>query len=257
MRDFMIAAVAAAALSSGSASAADIAARPYTKAPALAQVYNWTGFYIGGHVGYASSDIDYTFLAPSWYGPAAGNFGYSMDGAVAGGHIGYNWQTGAWVFGLEGSASWTDVKQGDVVSPFFPLTDRFSSRLEWMATVTPRLGYAFNNWLFYAKGGVAFASIKARIQDNVTLGGDFNERTTTQTGWTIGGGLEYAFAPNWILGVEGNYYDFGTFNVNQQSLLNSGAPAGVFSNHDVNTQMWSVLGRISYKFGSPAVIAKN
>jgi outer membrane immunogenic protein len=116
-----------------------------------------------------------------------------------------------------------------------------------VSTVTPRLGYAANNWLLYAKGGVAFGEISTRIQDTL----DFNSRRDTRVGWTVGAGLEYAVTPNWIVGVEGNYYDFGTLNVNQESrLLATGAPAGVFSNHDVDVQAWSVLGRISYKFGA-------
>src|SRR5438309_3946885 len=107
------------------ASAADLAARPYTKAPpAMVEVWNWTGFYIGGNAGYSwgrgSTDVSYfNTLTGVPIVPPAGSIlgaGYDMNGAIAGGQIGYNWQSSNWVFGLEADAQWSDEKGRGVFS---------------------------------------------------------------------------------------------------------------------------------------------
>jgi len=240
------------AASAMSASAADLAARPYTKAPAPAVVaYDWSGFYIGLHAGYASSDPRFDFVTAGHYNLVPGNsFGFGADGFMGGGHAGYNWQRSNFVFGLEGSVSYTDLR-GNAISPFFPASDTFHTKQEWIATVTPRLGVTSGAWLFYVKGGVAFTELRTRIQDTF----DYNERNETKTGWTVGGGVEWMVSPNWIVGVEGNYYDFGnccgglTFN----RALATNAVLGSSSNHSTRFDDWSVLGRVSYKFGSPVV----
>lgn len=252
MKKIALAVVAATVLSAGAASAADLAARPYTKAPPpVAAVYNWTGFYIGAHAGYTWGDTRFDFATAGHYNNVPGDsFGFGTDGFMGGGHAGYNWQTGNFVFGLEGSISYTDLN-GNAISPYFPATDTFHTKQEWIATVTPRLGFASGAWLFYVKGGVAFTELRTRIQDTF----DYNERSDTKAGWTVGGGVEWMVSPNWIVGVEGNYYDFGSCcGGNTQSLvLATNAPAGVFSNHDTRFDNWSVLGRVSYKWGGPVV----
>ena len=235
-----------------SASAADLAARPYTKAPAPAVVaYDWSGFYIGLHAGYASSDPRFDFADFGHYNLAPGNsFGFGANGFMGGGHAGYNWQSSNFVFGLEGSISYTDLRRS-AISPFFPATDTFHTKQEWIATVTPRIGVTSGAWLFYVKGGVAFTELRTRIQDTA----DYNERNENKTGWTVGGGVEWMMAPNWIVGVEGNYYDFGHccggFSFNRSLATN--ALLASSSNHSVRFDDWSVLGRVSYKFGGPAV----
>ena len=160
--------IAAAALIMGSmsASAADLAARPYTKAPpAVVAAYDWSGFYVGLHAGYVSSDPRFDFATLGHYNLAAGDsFGYGVSGFMGGGHAGYNWQTGNnFVLGLEGSISYTDLNRGGVISPFFPLSDTFHTKQEWIATVTPRLGVTSGPVLFYVKGGVAFTELRTRI----------------------------------------------------------------------------------------------
>jgi len=250
-------AIAAAALAMGSmsASAADLAARPYTKAPApVVAAYNWSGFYVGIHAGYVASDPRFDFPAVGHYNLAAGDsFGFGVDGFMGGGHAGYNWQMNNIVFGLEGSISYTDLR-GSAISPFFPLTDTFHTKQEWIATVTPRLGVTSGPVLFYVKGGVAFTELHTRIQDT----NDYNERNDTKVGWTVGGGVEWMATSNWIVGVEGNYYDFGHCcgGLTESRLLATNAPAGVFSDHSTRFDNWSVLGRVSYKFGGAPVVAK-
>src|SRR4051812_9249070 len=100
------------------ASAADLAARPYTKAPVMVEVWNWTGFYIGGNAGYSwgrsNTDVSYfNSVTGAPIVPPAGSVtgaGFDMNGAIAGGQIGYNWQSSNWLFGLEADAQWSDER---------------------------------------------------------------------------------------------------------------------------------------------------
>ena len=165
---------------------------------------------------------------------------------MGGGHAGYNWQTSNIVFGLEGSISYTDLNRGGVISPFFPGSDTFRTKQEWIATVTPRLGVTSGPVLFYVKGGVAFTELHEDLDF-----ADYNERNDTKVGWTVGGGIEWMATSNWIC-VEGNYYDFGRCcgGLTESRLLATNAAAGVFSDHSTRFDNWSVLGRVSYKFGN-------
>ncbi|MBR0718796.1 outer membrane protein [Bradyrhizobium liaoningense] len=251
MKKFAVA-LSALVIGTASASAADLAARPYTKAPPpVVAAYDWSGFYIGAHVGWAETDPRFDFNGIGHYNLAAGDsFRLNADGFMIGGHLGYNWTINNFLLGIEGSASYTDIS-ADAVSPFFPASDTFHARMRWMATVTPRLGVTSGAWLFYVKGGAAFADLNTRIQDTV----DYTDRSETRVGWTAGGGIEWMASRNWILGIEGNYYDFGACcGGNRESLfLATNAPRGVFSDHSTRFDTWSVLGRVSYKFGSPVV----
>lgn len=235
-----------------SASAADLAARPYTKAPApIVPSYNWTGFYIGGAIGGAGMNNRFDFADEGHYNIAPGDSLSLSDGGsfAGGGQIGYNWQFAPnWVFGLEGSVIAAKLR-ADAISPFFPESDTFHTRADWIATITPRLGYTTGQWMYYVKGGVAFSEIKTVVQDD----SDYNPRKSTRTGWTAGGGIEYMLTPNWIIGAEGNYYDFGRCCGGLQESFDTGTttPAGVSSNHSIRTDMWSGLLRLSYKFGGP------
>jgi outer membrane immunogenic protein len=255
MRSFVFAVSAFAAFAPVAASAADLGVRP-VKAPVavLAPAYDWTGFYIGGHAGYGWADSRYNFNTAGHYNFVAGDsFTHSLDGFMGGGHIGFNWQWSNIVLGLEGSWTYSDVR-GNAISPFFPATDTFDTRVNWVATITPRLGVTTGPWLFYVKGGAAFADIRTDIRDTA----DFNRRDETKVGWTVGGGVEWMFANNWVIGVEGNYYDFGRCcdGLTESLIIGTNTPAGVFSDHDTRVDMWSVMGRISYKFGGGPVVAR-
>src|SRR6267143_4368538 len=162
----------ATALGVDAASAADLGARPYTKAPAYADaLYNWSGFYVGGHVGGSSTNQSWTNTArTALFGdlsPGQG-FGQRGTGVFGGGQMGYNWQASNYVFGLEGTASAMN-NRGSVLNRVFGLglDDQFSWRANWMATVTGRVGYAVANHLFYAKGGYAGVSNRLSVVDVV------------------------------------------------------------------------------------------
>jgi len=201
-------------------------------------VYSWSGFYIGIHGGWGFGDVDFTNTPFD-----LGN--HTMDGGLFGGHIGYNWQMGySWLIGIEASGTWSGVKKtvfGPLDPDIFPGSrdDRWTTEVKWLATLTPRIGVTISNWMWYLKGGVAFAEIDHHLE-SPTVSFD---TSGTKVGWTVGFGGELLLASNLILGIEGNVYGFGSLSANS-GIAN-------FPDHDVDVTMWSVLGRVSYKFGGP------
>ena len=152
--------------------------RVYKAAPA--PLFNWTGFYFGGHAGYGWSDA--ANLDPKgWFG---------------GGQVGYNWQYAPnWVVGLEGDISGSDISQNGGVAPLV------GSKTNYFGTARGRLGYTVDRVMVYGTGGLAWAHNKAND-------GAFQD-DRTHVGWTAGTGLEYAFAPNWSTKLEWLYADYG------------------------------------------------
>ena len=174
------------------AQAADLP-QPSYKAPAYVApaAPTWTGFYVGlnGGYGFGTSDWDSPAVSPD------------LTGALVGGTLGYNYQTGMWVWGLEGDFDWADIK-GDTTCG----AGTCETKSEWFGTARLRLGYAgWNGWLPYVTGGAAFASVKAT---NSAL----SSASDTLIGWTAGVGLEYAWRSNWSVKLEYLYADLGTFD---------------------------------------------
>jgi outer membrane immunogenic protein len=196
----------------GAAQAADLKAPAY-KAPPQAAYYNWSGFYIGLNAGYSwgSSDADYVLN-----GVPITSFGLEPKGFIGGGQIGYRWQSGAFVFGLEADAAW---RNADDSATFAFANGRdftdISTEHKWLATVRPILGVANNNWLFYATGGVAFGGVEHSVTERRpdTLGAirTYGE-DDTRTGWTVGGGIKTGFG-QWTFGVEYLFVDLGSRTV--------------------------------------------
>jgi outer membrane immunogenic protein len=242
------------ALGVGAASAADLAARPYNKAPAYIEpIFNWTGFYVGGHLGGSWTNQEWINTVNSTafgdLSPGQG-FGQHGSGVFGGGQVGYNWQAGNWVFGLEGTVSGLD-NRGTVVNTVFGfgLDDRFSWRTDWMATITGRVGYAVANNLFYAKGGYAGANNRLSVVDtNPNPSTGSGAASNWHNGWTLGAGWEYGITQNWIVGVE---YDYASFQKKDYQL--AGTAPGVYSFDARPRDIQSVVGRVSYKFGGPLV----
>ncbi|MDR6659498.1 outer membrane protein [Tardiphaga robiniae] len=259
MKKILIASVALAAVGAGtSASAADLAARPYTKArpPIVDPTYNWSGFYIGANAGYGWGREDHTDLLPGFGGfwtsgtfsPLGTTQRTKPAGAVYGGQAGYNWQSANWVFGVELAGGGANMRATDI-SIFFPGSDRISSRIDSTLTASGRLGYAFNNWLPYVKGGYAGARLK---MSNFDIFGSHLDNSQWRSGYVVGAGLEYGFATNWIVGVEYNYMDFGTTSFSGQNLTATGVLFGT-ERFDDKLTVSTVTARLSYKFGGPVV----
>jgi outer membrane immunogenic protein len=190
--------------------AADLGRQVPVKAPAAAvpvPTFSWTGCYVGAHVGggWGEKRVSAPALAPGI--SATGD----TDGILGGGQIGCNLQIGSnWVIGIEGDASATDI-DGEITRTVLGITGTARARTEWIASVTGRLGWSWDRWLIYAKGGAAWAGDK--YSAFIPLFPEFLQASETRNGWTVGAGLEWAFWHNWSAKVEYNYYDFGTDTV--------------------------------------------
>ena len=238
-------------ISATGAQAADLPARTYTKAPALVEsIYNWTGFYVGGHVGYAWSPVSYTHNETAGVGGAILNsVGYNPEpaGFTGGGQIGYNYQfANRFVLGIEASYSYFDESASASVVAAPPRTRTTSVSDIW--SVSGRLGYAFSNALVYVKGGYANAELSFSNTLNAT-GAVLGQSSTRADGYVLGAGLEYAITPNWSVAGEYNFYDFNPGN--QQQTLN-GAPVAAF-NSGIDFNIHQVLVKLNYRFGGPVV----
>ncbi|MBR0959712.1 outer membrane protein [Bradyrhizobium japonicum] len=235
-KNLLLAAVSLVALSAAApALAADLAARPYTKAPpaAIAAVYDWSGFYIGINGGGGSSHATWDFVGVGREGS------HDATGGTVGGQIGYRWQSGQWVFGVEGQGNWADFS-GDNLSALFATRNR--TKIDAFGLITGQVGYAWNNVLVYVKGGAAVVSDKYEIFD---LGGGLLASTSdTRWGGTVGAGLEYGFAPNWSVGVEYNHIFLADKDVTF---------AGFAGTERIRQDVDMGLVRLNYKFGGPII----
>ena len=228
------------------AAAADLAARPYTKAPppAIAAIYDWSGFYIGANGGWGSSHKCWDSVAPA---AVVGPEGcHDATGGTAGGQIGYRWQTGTWVFGLEGQGNWADFR-GSNASTLFAGA-RNDSRIDAFGLITGQVGWAANNVLFYVKGGAAVTADRFRIFDIPTGAVVGVTGDDTRWGASVGAGLEFGFAPNWSAGVEYNHLFM------QDRTHTFTTPAGAFFGADrIRQDVDLVTVRVNYRWGGPAV----
>ncbi|HEV2156420.1 outer membrane protein [Bradyrhizobium sp.] len=232
------------------AGAADLAARPYTKAPPMiAAIYDWSGFYIGANGGYGSSRNCWDGTVGFPAGVAEGC--HDATGAVAGGQVGYRWQSNAFVFGLEAQGDWADLS-GRNASTVFGVANR--TRIDAFGLFTGQVGYAWNNALLYVKGGGAVTRNRYSGLGTGGLGGaEFDRADDTRWGGTIGVGFEYGFAPNWSVGLE---YDHLFMSHRDITLTSNGAltPAGTFSRTDrIGQDVDLITARINYRFGGPLV----
>ena len=245
MKKILLGTVAALALVT-SASAADMAARPYTKAPmAVAQVMSWTGFYIGAQGGYGWGSSNEVFYNAPNTAAFIGTQKYDMTGGFAGGVVGYNWQTGAFVLGLEGDYHWSDISgRSSVVNVAPNLGDTYFTKLRGFGDIKGRLGYAAGAALFFVSGGAAVGDLQHRY-DGVP--GNAFAQSNTKWGYTVGAGVEYMFAQNWSGKLEYNYIDLG------KSTIQYG-PA-VTNRSEWNDTFHTVKAGINYHFnmGGPVV----
>lgn len=215
----------------GAAVAADA---PYDAAPAYAPtpIFSWTGFYLGGQIGYAWATNTLASYGP-YYSYSGVN--YSPNGVVGGAHVGYNYQMNQFVLGLEGDVEGSGVSQN---YGFGPTLHRASIPVQ--GTIRGRFGFALDRALLYVTGGAAFAGVDTSYQS--WMGYDSLSRSSA--GWTIGGGLEYAFTPEWSARAEYRYTDLGSFT----DYVSAPGPGSSVTNH--LTSHTVRLG-FSYHFASP------
>jgi outer membrane immunogenic protein len=221
MKRFLLASVGVLTLAS-LAQAADLPRQVVTKAPPyVAPYYNWTGFYVGvnGGGGWGTTKWDSTNS-------------FDVSGGLVGGTVGYNWQFGTWVLGLEGDLDWADIN-GTTSSPGC-IGGNCMSRNTWLGTARGRVGYAFDRWMPYITGGAAFGNVDA-THPNAT------GSSSTQAGWAAGAGVEFAVINNVTAKVEYLHYDLGSFNCG----LNCG---NGFVNDNVSFNANVVRGGLNLRF---------
>jgi outer membrane immunogenic protein len=210
----------------GSALAADLEARTPWKAPPALPPFSWSSCYFGMHAGGAFASKDMTDPVALAVGDAvsqgAALGAYSgvttanvrPSGVVAGGQLGCDYQFAPnWVAGIEGMASGSDLLGATTVGlPGGNLGDNasVSSRTTFLSSVTGRLGYAIDHTLFYGKAGIAWADNRYDVTGSLAGNPIALEGFDTRTGWTAGAGVEWAFARNWSVNLEYDYYSFGT-----------------------------------------------
>lgn len=184
------------ALIAAPALAADLPRRTAAMAPApvyAAPIFTWSGFYVGAQAGYGWGKDKASFGATA--------VSTSPDGILGGVHAGYNWQSGSFVYGLEGDIEYANQKDKKTIADI-----TYNSKIGTSGSLRLRAGYAFDRTLLYVTGGLAGADIKHTVLN----AGATTKNSGVEYGWTVGAGLEHAFTQNWSARVEYRYSDFGT-----------------------------------------------
>jgi outer membrane immunogenic protein len=230
------------------ASAADLPARTYAKSapPAyVAAVYDWSGFYVGVNGGWGGANNSWSLIAaggPFAEGTTRGN------GGTVGGQIGFRWQSGPAVFGIEAQGNWANLSGTNTSLAVLNAGIDNHSNLDAFGLFTGQVGYAWDNVLLYVKGGAAVTD--TRYSDLITgTGTVVASSSDTRWGGTVGAGLEVGLAPNWSVGIE---YDH-LFMADSTDNFTGGG--GFFASDSISQNVDLVTARLNYKFGGP-VIAK-
>jgi outer membrane immunogenic protein len=242
MRKFLLGALGIVAMAAP-AVAADLPAKTYTKAPPPppAPIYDWTGFYIGGNGGWGeSSNCVNLDIADVFERDAC----LHKSGGLIGGQVGYRWQMGQFVVGLEAQGDWADISNSHV--SFLVPAIITTSKIDGLGLFTGQLGYTWGPGLLYVKGGAAVTSNRFTIFDTITTAQfDIN---STRWGGTIGVGFEYLFTPNWSFGVE---YDHLFMGSRDNTFF--GGNFGPVLGDRISQNVDMITARFNYKFGGPVV----
>jgi outer membrane immunogenic protein len=245
MRRFATVGAALLSLVAGAAGAADLPAR--TKAPPLAPVYDWSSFYVGLNAGAASGHKCWTIFSDNGLAVVPTAEGcHDATGGLAGGQFGYRWQRTNWVFGLEALGDWAGLK-GSNANQAVAIPATNETRIDAIGLFTGHIGYAWNNVLWYVKGGAAVTSDRYSTfftATNVV----YNEARETRWGGVLGTGVEIGFAPNWSVALEYDHLFMGnkevTFPVSAIAVTRSDS---IRQDVDMGTV------RVNYRFGGPVV----
>jgi outer membrane immunogenic protein len=271
MKRALLGIVAIASLVGTSALAADLAPRMYTKAPVAPPVlYDWTGFYIGGNIGYSwgRSRDDSTLTNTAGTVLFASSDAANLNGVVGGGQIGYNWQMQNWVFGLEADIQATGEKgsrvftcptgvctppiAGIAVIPGPAVHVSLTQKIDWFGTVRGRIGFlATPQILLYGTGGLAYGDVNTSETIGAAALGFSN--TDTRVGYTVGAGIEGAIGGGWSAKLEYLWVDLGRTTGSFVTTI-AATPGGVITSNFSSRITDNVLRvGVNYKFGGPVV----
>jgi outer membrane immunogenic protein len=257
-------------LFAGPTLAADLAVKaPVYKAPPAVVVPTWAGWYVGANAGWVGSAND--TIANTGTDTGAGGLGTGLingalptsvnakyNGFLGGGQIGYNWQAGSWVYGLEADFDGSTAKASTTVvypgGAFVPNTSSYSRELDWLATVRARLGFTVApSFLVYGTGGLAVGQTKVGSSESCPGANPPCESepamnltsSNTSAGWTAGGGAEWLFAPQWSVKAEYLYVDLGTHSNTLNYTYGANTSTMTSTVHDTSN---IVRGGINYHF---------
>jgi outer membrane immunogenic protein len=231
-------------LGGGAALAADLpSSKMLPLAPALPQFYSWTGFYLGGQLGYSWGSDRLSEFLTAGRTPLGVSFDYSPSSFVGGVHAGFNYQMGSFVFGVEADVEAMNARGGFndpplVRSPFDP-GGIVRVQQDWQASVRARIGYAFDRFMVYGTAGAAFTKFEHSYFN--PLAGFGESGNFSRTGWTVGGGVNYAMTDNLILGLDYRYTDYGNFDYVARS-----AYLGLTAQHEPYSH--AARASLAYKF---------
>ncbi len=257
--------IGCALLASTSAFSADLPQRPVYKAES-APAQTWTGFYIGGTAGAASTTTDSSLSAAGpyldpWAAPfsSLGSTRSDKTTGIFGGKIGYNYQlTNQWVIGLETDFSSLRLNNSYTISgnpyPQALYGSNFTNAesADWFGTLRGRVGYAHDRVLYYGTGGIAYGhhAFSSSLVDISVNGSNYGYATAsnsgTSIGWSAGAGVDYALTNNWIISVEYLHADLG--HVSASGLITTGVPVTAVENFRSTIEFDSVRAGLAYKF---------
>lgn len=238
----LVLAISVLAISTVSALGADLPVRAYTKASAMGPepVYDWTGFYIGVNGGGGWGRTEWLLSN------AAANSNHDISGGLAGGQIGYNWQVGAWVFGLEADGDWANIR-GSASCPNAAFN--CSSNVRDLASFRGRVGWASGPILFYGTGGLGYSDTRystLTVAGGAPALGSTGFFSSSQWGYAAGAGVEWGFAQSWSAKAEYVHYGFDTVTAPAATL-------GVVPTTALRENVDAVKVGVNYRWGGPLV----
>jgi outer membrane immunogenic protein len=259
MRSIFLTGIAALAFAGGPALAADFT----LKAPVYAPAYSWQGCYAGFNGGGVWNSTSYNIgnNNPAYFGPAFASgampsyYSENVSSGILGGQAGCNLQSGSFVYGVEGDAEWVNHTASDAINTnvlaFGPGFGVVTQKLESIATIRARVGYAFDHLLLYGTGGIALGNTNDYYRFAFPNANQLfaNTYSTTRNGWTLGAGAEYAFCYHWSVQLEGLWYHldgnaFQAGEVNSPTNTPPGAVNVITSNPDTG---WTLKVGLNYK----------
>lgn len=244
--------------------AADLPVRRAAPAP-VPVAFSWTGFYFGVHVGGGWGTKEWTTVPFSIGGLSVPAFPFgegSVNGILGGGQIGFNWQTGVLVLGVEADISWTNLEGRNTCIILVPFGNACRTEANFLGSITGRIGVTgvpSDRTMVYVKGGVGFIDEDHTIDSPFLAGLGVTSHfaaSETRWGWTLGGGIEHSFLPNWSAKLEYQFFDFDTERLNFGSLR-----AGRISvplDFDIEQHIHVIKLGLNYRFGfgaAPVVAA--
>jgi outer membrane immunogenic protein len=256
MKRSLLGLIAAIVLATTHAFAADLWAPPPMPSKALPAplpyTYNWTGFYLGGEAGgaWATSQTTDITGGPSFPAGTVDN-PINYSGILGGVYGGANYQFNQIVVGIDGDYAWASLQgTGSDISTVNAHIDEHTDNINWIATVTGRVGYAMNNWLLFAKGGWAWAGFNGNSTEYNAAGTTeliVGSASSTRDGWTVGGGVEYGLAPHITAKLEYDYVDFATANFSSTDVTIATGAVSTYQRSTTSSLNMVKLG-LAYKF---------